>query len=79
MVGALFVVMTPLLALALWQLHATGKTSVSEAWSMALVFGVVLGSGAAFMTWRFRRRLLPERRKIDALLHDLEDDDASAN
>ena len=68
----LFAAMTPLLALAVWQLHLGGKASVDQAWSMALAFGTILASSMAIQVVRYRRRLLPEKQTIDTLLRDLD-------
>ena len=71
-VGTLLVVITPLSALAIWQLHVAGKVTVDQMGSMALVFGVALALGGGFVTWRYRRQLAPEHRRIEALLRDVE-------
>jgi hypothetical protein len=71
-VGMLFCTMVPITAVAIWQLHLAGKASVDQAWSMAVVFGFALLLGGGFVTWRYRRQLEPERRKIESLLRDLE-------
>ena len=75
-VGTLLLVMAPVAALAVWQLHGAGKATASQAWSMALVFGAALTLGGGFATWRYRRHLVPERSRIDSLLRDLESFDA---
>jgi hypothetical protein len=75
-VGTLLLVMTPVTALAIWQLHLAGKATASQAWSMALVFGAALTLGGGLATWRYRRHLVPERSRIDALLRDLDAFDA---
>lgn len=70
-VGALLATMMPVTALAVWQLHAAGKASVSEAWSMVAVFTLGLTSGLAAVVWRYRTRLLPERRLIEGRLREI--------
>jgi LPXTG-motif cell wall-anchored protein len=76
-VGILLLAMLPITALAIWQLHLAGKTTADQAWSMALVFGLALALGGGFVTWRYRRHLVPERCKIEALLRALESTNAS--
>jgi len=71
-IGIYLAIMAPIIALAVWQLHAAGKASVNQAWSMAFVFGAILTLSAAGMAVRYRRYLLPEMRMIDALLRDLD-------
>lgn len=70
-IGALLVTMMPVTALAVWQLQATGKASASEAWSMAAVFALGLTGGLAAILWRYLLRLQPERRLIEARLHEI--------
>ena len=70
-IGALLVVMVPVTALAVWQLHASGKASVSESWSMAAVFAAGLGLGLLAVVWRYRARLMPERSLIEARLREI--------
>lgn len=70
-IGALLAAMTPVTALAVWQLHVAGKASVSEAWSMAAVFALGLGLGLSTVVWRYRARVLPERRLIEARLREI--------
>jgi hypothetical protein len=71
-IGVLLVTMAPVTALAVWQLHAAGKASVSEAWSMAAVFALGLALGLTAVAWRYRTCLQPERRLITARLRELE-------
>lgn len=70
-IGALLGMMMPVSALAVRQLHAAGKASASEAWSMAAVFAVGLTVGLTAVVWRYRARLLPERRLIEARLREI--------
>lgn len=71
-IGGLLVVMLPVVALSVWQLHVGGKASVDQAWSMALVFGAFLALGVTGVVVRYRRFVLPEKRTIEALRRDLE-------
>jgi hypothetical protein len=66
------IVMTPVIALAVWQLHTAGKTSLNQAWSMAFVFGAMLMLSAAAMAVRYYRYLLPEMRMIEAQQRELD-------
>jgi len=70
-VGALLLTMMPVTALAVWQLQAAGKASVSEAWSMAAVFAVGLTVGLSAVVWRYWVRLQPERRLIEERLREI--------
>lgn len=73
-VGALFVVMIPLLAVTMTQLHAVGKVSARELTSMACLFGITLLVCAAGMAARYFGRLLPERKQLEAVLAELTDE-----
>ncbi|ACB75536.1 hypothetical protein [Opitutus terrae] len=64
--------LAPVTAVAVRQLHLAGKASVNEAWSLALVFGLALAVGGGIVAWRYRRRLVPECRRLESLLRDLE-------
>lgn len=72
LVGWLFAAMAPVTALAIWQLHAAGKAPGSQAWSMAVAFGVIFILGGLGLLARYRRQLLPERRTIEARLRELD-------
>ena len=71
-IGALLVVTAPVSALVIRQLHVAGKATTDQAWSMALVFGVGLALGGTFVLWRYWQHVVPERRRIESLLRDLE-------
>lgn len=64
--------MIPVLALSVWQLHVAGKTSVDQARSMTIVFGVMLALGVGALVVRYRWYLMPEKRTIEALSRDLD-------
>lgn len=70
-IGVLLTIMMPVTALAVWQLHAAGKASASEAWSMAAVFALGLSLGLAAVVWRYRTRLVPEHRLIETRLREI--------
>ncbi len=70
-IGALLVAMLPVTALAVWQLHAAGKASLAQAWSMAAVFALGLALGLTAVVWRYRARLQPEQRLIEARLREI--------
>jgi hypothetical protein len=74
LVGGLFAIMIPLLAVSMQQLHAAGKVSSRELVSMAVFFGGTLLLSAAGITARYFGRLLPQQRKLDALLAALADE-----
>lgn len=71
MVGILYAVMIPLLALAMRQLGAAGKASSSELASMAVLFGGVLLLSGAGIAARYFTRLLPQQKRLEALLAEL--------
>jgi FtsH-binding integral membrane protein len=73
LVGVLYVITIPLLALAMRQLHAVGKVSERELTSMALFFGAVLLVCAIGIAVRYFARLQPQQKRLDALLAELAD------
>lgn len=75
LVGGLFAIMIPVLALTMQQLHAVGKVSSRELLSMAVFFGGVLLLSGAGIAARYFGRLLPQQRKLDGLLAELNDCD----
>jgi len=74
LVGVLYVVMIPLLALAMQQLHAVGKVSERELTSMAIFFGAALLLGGVGIAIRYFGRLLPQQKRLDMLLTELADE-----
>lgn len=74
LVGMLYVIMIPLLALAMQQLHAVGKVSERELTSMALFFGAALVLGGVGIAIRYFARLLPQQKRLDTLLTELADE-----
>jgi hypothetical protein len=68
LVGVLYVIMIPLLALAMRQLHAAGKVSERELISMAICFGAVLLVGGIGISARYFIRLQPQQKRLNALL-----------
>lgn len=66
--GVMYAISIPALACALWQLHAVGKTSSREMLSMAIFFAAVLGLSAAAVFARYRFRLVPQQKHLEALL-----------
>lgn len=74
LVGVLYVIMIPLLALAMRQLLAVGKVSERELTSMALFFGAVLLVGAIAIAARYFLRLQPQQKRLHALLAELADE-----
>lgn len=73
LVGVLYVIMIPLLALGMRQLHAVGKVSERELTSMAIFFGAVLLFGGIGIAVRYFIRLRPQQRRLNALLAELAD------
>jgi hypothetical protein len=69
-IGVLYVIFVPVLAIAMWQLHAAGKASSRELLSMSIFFsGVLLLSGAGIFA-RYRFRLRPHHEHLKALLQN---------
>ena len=75
LVAGLFAIMIPVLALTVQQLHAVGKVSSRELLSMAVFFGGVLLLSGAGIAARYFGRLLPQQRKLNALLVEMTDED----
>lgn len=73
LVGALYIIMIPLLALAIRQLHMAGKVSERELISMAFFFGAVLLLGSGGIAVRYFIRLQPQQKRLNALLDELAD------
>ena len=74
LVGVLYAVMLPLLALSMQQLHTAGKVSARELMSMAALFAGVFLSGGAGIAARYFGRLLPQQKQLHALLAELADE-----
>ena len=62
LVGVLYIIMIPLLALAMRQLYAVGKVSERELTSMALFFGAALLLGGTGIAARYFARLQPQKK-----------------
>lgn len=71
LVGVLFAILIPLLAMAVQQLHAAGKVSSKGLTNMAIFFGVVLVASGAGVTARYFGRVLPQQQKLNALLAEM--------
>ncbi len=71
LVGVLYVIMIPLLALAMRQLYAVGKVSERELTSMAFFFGATLLLGGIGIAVRYFMRIQPQHKRLDALLTQL--------
>src|SRR3569833_2022886 len=67
-VGGLYVVFIPFLVLVMRQLHAAGKISERELFSMTVLFGGALLVSALVMSAFFFKRLLPQQRRLKGLL-----------
>lgn len=67
-VGVMYVIFVPILALAMRQLHAVGKVSGRELTSMAALLGGALLACALVMTALFFGRLLPQQKRLEGLL-----------
>jgi hypothetical protein len=66
--GIMYAVFIPALACAVWQLHSVGKTSSREMLSMTIFFATALCLGAGAVCARYRFRLVPQQKHLDALL-----------
>ena len=71
LVGGLFGIMIPVLALCMWQLQTVGKVSPQELKSMAALLGGALLLSGAGIASRYFRRILPEQRQLRSLLEEL--------
>jgi len=71
LVGILYAIMIPLLAVAMRQLYTVGKVSERELISMVIFFGAVLLLGGAGIAARYFARVLPQKKQLDALLTEL--------
>lgn len=67
-VGVLYLVLTPLLGLAMQQLHAAGKVSSRELTSMGVFFSATLMFCGAVIATRYFGRLRPQQRQLEKLL-----------
>ena len=76
-VGVLFLVAIPFLALSIQQLHAVGKVSARELVSMAVLLGAVLLLSGAGVAARYFGRLRPQQKQLDGLLAELSPDISS--
>lgn len=74
LVGWLFAIMIPFLAVSMQQLQTVGKISSRELASMAVFFGGILLLSGAGIAARYFGRLLPQQRQLDALLAELNDE-----
>lgn len=70
-VGVLYVIVIPILAVTLRQLHQVGKVSERELISMAAFFGIALLVGAVGIALRYFAALRPQEKKLDALLQEM--------
>lgn len=71
LVGVLFVIMTPILAVVAQQLHVAGKVSSKDLTSMAIFFGGIFLMSGAGLAARYFGRVLPQQRKLNALLAEM--------
>lgn len=71
LVGILFAIMTPFLAFSVQQLTLAGKVSSRELPSMVALFGAALLFGLLLILARYFGRVLPEARRLKALLSEL--------
>jgi hypothetical protein len=71
LVGILYLIVVPALALSMHQLHVVGKASSRELTSMAALFGIALLISGTVITLRFFLRLRPQQRQLNTLLTEL--------
>lgn len=76
LVGLLFVIMIPLLVVAMQQLHAVGKLSARELMSVAIFFAATLLVCGAGIAAQYVGRLLPQQKQLEDLLRHFETDAA---
>jgi len=71
LVGVLFAIMIPFLALAAQQLYAVGKMSSRELTCMLALFGGVLLVSGAGIAARYFGRVLPQAKRLNALVSEI--------
>lgn len=67
-----FVVFAPLLAVMVSQLGAVGKMAPAHMVQAGIIMGCGLAGGALFMALKYVVQLMPERRRLEALLSQYE-------
>ncbi len=67
--GVMYLVFLPALALAMRQLHSVGKITPRETLSMALFLGAALTISACVVAFRYYFRLVPRKRHLDFILN----------
>jgi hypothetical protein len=70
-IGALYLIVIPILAVTLRQLRQVGKISDRELTSMIALFGIALLAVAVGIALRYFAALRPQERKLDTLLAEL--------
>jgi cell division protein FtsW (lipid II flippase) len=73
---ALACVVTPLFAMAVYQLISSGKMDARAAFSFATLYGAVLAVNAVVMWGRHRRTLIPRRKRMTQILASLREEKA---
>lgn len=68
LVAAAYVVLIPIAAWAIRQLGEVDKMAPAHQQQMGIVFAIGLSLGAAYMAFKYFARLLPERRRLEALI-----------
>ncbi|HLP77096.1 MAG TPA: hypothetical protein VK327_09270 [Candidatus Paceibacterota bacterium] len=71
LVGVLYAVFIPVLALTLRQMHAVGKVSAHELVSMIGFFGVALAISGVVVAVRYFAGLRPQEKRLTGLLAEL--------
>ena len=72
LIGGAIVVFAPLLVVMLGQMGQTGKMSPQNIEQAGIVMGAALALSLAVMAVRYVTRLLPERRRLEALIAQYE-------
>jgi hypothetical protein len=72
LVGVLYIIMVPLLAVSMHQLQVAGKVSPRELTSMGVFFGGVLALCGAGVVARYFGRLRPQQRQLEELVRSAE-------
>jgi len=70
-VGGLYVILIPVIALTMRQLMVAGKVSAHELASMAVLFTGALLVSAIVMAGLFYGRLVPQQKKLEGLLAEV--------
>ncbi len=64
----------PLLGISVYQLLGSGKMNARAAWSFVLLCALVLAVNGVVQWWKYRRKLVPQRRRFEQILGSLKEE-----